>query len=425
MFRIIIYTLILGSLFIPRISLAGIWIGLDDILIITIGTIFILLKYKKILTLCIPLYPIIIFIIIYIPIGILQSYSYLNDIIIGTEIWQHIKRIITFLIFAYIGKYENEKILKKTIYIFLIVLILYQLIGLLQIISGNIGIILSEIYSRTEKQLDIAMNTFGKRIFGIAGFSTAWGGFSGFSLFAIHGLFTLLTKNNKSEKTIILKPIVSFSLVLCIINIYYSGSRSAIIASFIAIVFYLLLTLKEKPFFLIKKTPIIILISLGMTYFIIKNIDNFEFIIYRFSQLSETGGGGRDNQVTLALTLINTLYEWTLGISNNVQRTLGISHGIEIEYINILVNYGVIGLILLYSSLLILYFSLNKYKYNINYLNIYISGKAIIILYLVFSAGYFFFAELIVGTIPWAYFGLIYGFSYNLKNKISIKNPTL
>ena len=78
---------------------------------------------------------------------------------------------------------------------------------------------------------------------------------------------------------------------------------------------------------------------------------------------------------------------------------------------NLFVNYGAFGIFLLYSVFLILMFM--TYRCCRRRKNIFpaIIMSAVVFYYLVFSFGYFFYAEPIVGGIAWLFFGSVYGYA--------------
>jgi hypothetical protein len=142
---------------------------------------------------------------------------------------------------------------------------------------------------------------------------------------------------------------------------------------------------------------------------------NLEFTIYRFEMLSETAGGGRGEQLTIGLSLIDDPLKFLFGVSNVVQRNLGVTWGIESEPVNIFVNYGFLGFCMVYTSLILVLNNIRKKVRcittgRVGYLQILwkslLSG---LIGMVVFSFGYFFYGEVIVGVFAWLIMGYVSG----------------
>lgn len=393
------------------------WVGLDDFILMTIVPLVLSMRFGKVSKLSVVILPLLIFIVVFVPLGMVQALSYLDDARLPTEIWQHIKRASAFLLFAYVARYEPLKNVKNISVLFIFALLGYQTIGFLQVFGGGVGEELSGIYARTEAQLEDATRETATRIFGVAGLSTSWGAFSIFSFFALLGLMGLSNKllftSNRFWSAFVMFLAVSLSLI----NLFYSGSRGALIAAAISIVFFVFIYSCAKPVRFLVVIPLSVCVIALFLIFVSRNIEAFKFIIYRFEVLIESQGGGRVDQILSALSLLDLPYEYVVGVSNQVQRQFAISHGVEIEFINILVSYGIFGFLLLYLQLSMLFFGFSvKKRSPENHLKVVsISAQSIIVMYLVFSFGYFFYAELIVGVLPWAYFGLVYGLIKRVK----------
>lgn len=409
--------LVIFALFIPRITVGNTWVGLDDFMLMTIVPLVLSMRFGKVSKLSVIILPLLIFIILFIPLGMIQGLSYLDDARLPTEIWQHIKRASAFLLFAYVARYEPLKNVKTISTLFIFALLGYQTIGFLQVFGGGFGEELSAMYARTEAQLEDATRETATRIFGVAGLSTSWGAFSIFSLFALLGLMSLSNKLLFTSNRMMSFFLIFLAIVLSLVNLFYSGSRGALIAAAISIVFFVFIYSCAKPARFLVVIPVSICALALLLIFVWRNIETFRFVIYRFEVLVESQGGGRVDQILSALSLLDFPYEYAVGVSNQVQRQFAVSHGVEIEFINILVSYGIIGFLLLYLQLSMLFFGVSvKKRSPENHLKIAsISVQSIIVMYLLFSFGYFFYAELIVGVLPWAYFGLVYGLIKRVK----------
>jgi len=417
----IFFVLLLFSNLVPRLNIAGVRVGVEDVLTLLSLLLFINLfidnirhnKSVALITL-----PLCIFVGIFMMYGMLQSLSYLGEVKVPSELWQYIKRIICFLIatIALLNATEQQK--SNFVSLVLIAIFIYLFIGILQIVGFEA---LSEVYGRTDKQISTALyNNHQQRIYSIAGFSTAWGGVSVFMFFVTFGLVSLKKMYAQPSRVLLFASYLIY--VMAIINIIASGSRGAWISTFFGLVlFYFLMipSLKWKSF-------AIALFSLFLLYVVFFTLNTYfpeklEFMLYRFNLLGDTGGGGRDSQIDVGLGLLTTWYEWLAGISNANQRVFGQSFGIESEPFNIFVNYGLIGSVLIYLTivnLICVYNSLFNKPSLLGYNRLlYASIVSAILSYILFSFGYFYFAELIVGTFSWVVFGVLVGAGLTINRK--------
>ncbi|WP_165389132.1 hypothetical protein [Pseudoalteromonas rubra] len=411
----------------PRVTIAGLWLGIDDILpLLSIPLVFFFYASQRrylgpSYNLVMPLF---IFVVSFAVYGALQGVVYLNLLKIPTELWQYLKRAICFLIAA-ITMYHLP--LKKKILVVNVLLgasFLCLFIGILQLFKIEV---VTSIYGRSDAQISNAMNDNAyQRVYSIAGFSTSWGGMSLFIFYAAVALLTLrltLQQNLQiKNKQAIFLMLMFF--ILCLINVISSGSRGAMIAfvvSFTLFLFLLSFRIGAKSIFVLPLICCLLLVVgyVGSTHF----DEKIAFIIYRFEALSESAGGGRDLQVLNGLALLSSWYEWPMGVSNAVQRSFNSSWGIESEPFNILVNYGVIGFSLVYSSLLIILLKLRKLflkSESATFENkvIYTSVFCGVFGYVLFSLGFFYFAELIVGVYSWLVYGVLIGAGLAMRNKV-------
>lgn len=403
--------LLLGTL-IPRLTIGGTWVGVDDVIALIsiplLGSLFFKnVSQNRLILLAIM--PLCLFVLIFFFYGMLQSFSYLGIIKFPSELWQYIKRIVCFLIAlnVFYGMTNKEK--AGAINFFLLVIFTCLIIGLLQFLGVEF---LTTLYGRTDVQINNGLySNHQQRVYSIAGHPTSWGGISVFMFFSIIALGSL--KKIYGDISFLLWIFISFTLLISIFNIFSSGSRGAWISFCIGLIsLYLLMlpALKWKNLLIIPFFAFIILIFIYIlnTFF----EERAAFMVYRFSVLTETAGGGRDQQVKLGLSLLSTWYEFLAGVSNVTQRTFGQSFGIESEPFNILVNYGVIGFTLVYLTMFNIIYVLKKLfniHANIYSKLVYASTASAIFSYLLFSIGYFYFAELIVGTFSWLIFGAFLG----------------
>lgn len=175
----------------------------------------------------------------------------------------------------------------------------------------------------------------------------------------------------------------------------------------------------EQTISIRRKISAILLIILALSITVVSIADRLQMMLYRFEVLIEKSGGSRLEQVIAGLNLIDSPVKLITGIGNAAQRALGVHHGIEVEPIYLLVNYGVLGLAVL-MLILILIFIVGRKLSSLDEGEICIFGFAVLgslIVYITFSCGYFFFQELIVGGIPWLLYGMALGIYSNLKRK--------
>ena len=402
--------LVLVSLFIPRLTFSGVWVGLEDLTILVLGSLAVLVKTQRMTHLTKPLLPIVIFVSIFAFVGTAQTLSYTGNLSVPTELWQYVKRGIAFLMFAYVGEFSREQSVKRIGFLFVLVLLGYQAIGFLQIVGGQFGDQISGMYARTDQQLRLATQSTNNRIFGVSGHSNSWGAFSAFSLFAIYGVLSFL-RNVRYVKSVSYYLLLTIGVVLCLVNVYYSRSRGSMLAISFSILYFLFVLVSYKPARVAIYVPFSFLAVAFLYWFVSENIAVFDFIIYRFEVLIEKSGGGRVDQILSAIRLLELPHEYIFGVSNRVQRFFAVSHGVEVEFVNILVSYGALGFFLLYFQLFLLFILFRgKPKLDGSGLSsLKVSARAMILMYVIFSFGYFFYAELIVGVMPWAFFGLVYG----------------
>ena len=407
------FTLLLIGVFIPRLTIGGTWIGVDDIIaLISIpllgGLFFYNVSRNKLISIAIM--PLCVFVLFFLFYGMLQSYSYLGTVRLPSELWQYIKRIVCFLIALNLFHHMADRERVRAINFFLLVILTCLMIGLLQFLGVEF---LTTLYGRTDAQINSGLYTnHQQRVYSVAGFSTAWGGLATFMFFATIGLASLKKIYGGISRFYVL--IIFLIYILAIFNVFSSGSRGAWISfGFCLCLLYFLMfvPLGLKNF---KIIPLAIFLLL-LLFFIVNTYfyERLEFMLFRFEVFGETAGGGRGEQVSAGIDLLNTWYEWLAGVSNVTQRTFGQSFGIESEPFNILVNYGVIGFTLVYLTIFNLIFILRK-LYNLDdcclYTKlVYVSSFSAILSYMLFSIGYFYFAELIVGTFSWLIFGAFIG----------------
>jgi len=351
--------------------------------------------------------------------GIVSNYDYFEKFYFPSEMWQYVKRMAYFAVAYY---YSRGKIVtsKQFFKILILTLLIIEFVGIIQIFNSSLGSILSAVYARTLYQLIhlVERSYATKRVFGVAGFSSAWGAFSVFAFcVSVASCFLKIKKRDSNSLWVIISTLV---VVISLLNIWFAGSRGAILALLCVIVvlflYFLLIAWKYNKNF-VKIPSIFFLLSVFVwCYFHFFDQGRLDSIIYRFDVLHLTSGGGRVDQILQALSLLTGPYELIFGVGNLVQRTYGVSFGTESEPFFLLVNYGLTGLFLRYLLLLYIikhaFGILRKYPYGYEY-QLALATIISIIGYSIFSMTYFFFHELYVGTMPWLLFGWVHGLPQN------------
>lgn len=394
--------LTLISILIPGIKLGGTVLHLDDF--IALGTLILTLyivRNIKNLGWAPQVLATTMLVLVAFDIGksIAVSWDIFGRIITPTEMWQYVKRFLLFWLTVYaIGNIRHEETIKKIMYgVFFISLV----IGILQFFGVSF---LAEIYSRTDVQLyNLNKSMSSIRVVGVAGNSNAWGILCCF-------IFVLATCEARVSRGLT-KLFFTSMCLLALFNIFFSGSRTVILMGLLLILWVAFSTL----FSLLKKGNLIAVIFsisfvVGLVYILSNTsiVERVEFIIYRFSVLLDTGGGGRLDQIKFTLSLLSSPDLILGGLSNAGQRFMGIPWGIEVEPINVLVNYGAIGfffryIIVIYFFLLAL-ITLNSKSYGKESKQVYLA----ILIYMFSSVSAFFWAEMTVGCIPWIFFAMWY-----------------
>lgn len=410
-----LFFLAVVSVLVPRQSLGGLSLGVDDALT-PIGFIWVnILWIRKqwrlpgsglgliVITFAY-------FIVIFTFFGFLNPWVYQVDFKLPTELWQYLKRVTFFLIgfyFVFLKISNFEKATKLFIWVFLIALS----IGLLQYFNGGLGELLAKLYARTDHQLERLVNRSAdiSRVYGVSGFSTSWGGFSAFIFVFFSSLF--LSKMLSWRYSFFLPLIILTALL----NVVFSGSRVAMVAAFFGLSMILIVSLFDKTVGVGRKLSIIGVMTAGIYGLIYLMSDRLAFIIYRFDVLLDQSGGGRIEQIQSGLSLLNSPETWLFGVGNSVQRQSSISYGIEVEPIYLLVNYGLVGLLLLVGILFYLFFLSLKLCFHKSDKQLKFAGYALmssISVYMVFWLGYFFFQEIVVGLPFWLFSGSVLGLFY-------------
>jgi hypothetical protein len=435
----IVWYFLVFSILIPKITLGFLTLGTDDIVgLIALPYVLYLVFQRKFsnqikINHIIIVWSALIFCGLFF--GVFHALIQLQTIRIPTEMWQYFKRFVFFFLSI---KFIDSKWISvpKALQSFIWMLLILLIIGLVQTTNTPIGNLLSEIYVTEVVQLEALKDSdaAGARNYSVTGFSTSWGGLC-VLIVSIALAFLIHTVVPKGRRKLIFENRAMLLLILSLglLNILLSGSRGAILALgfvVIAVVFMLLFgqgTLKSKltKFFFITLT-----LAIGVGAIFNYMAEKIAFIQYRNEALLEAyeDGGNRFGDIEKAMTALSNPYWWTFGVSNAVQRALYVPYGVEVEPVYLLVNYGLLGIFLRYYILWLITrksFSMLKYTSDFGdktYKALGLSGILIIIGYLTFSVGYFFYQEAVVGCQPWIFFGIIVGIPFQSNNKLYVRN---
>lgn len=322
-----------------------------------------------------------------------------------TEYIQIFSRVFSFL-FMYRLFYDKFSSVVKVIKFISFIFIVCLIIGVSQI-NDILGLnsIFSELFSASENQHNKFMQGgVGVRIFGISGNPISWGGFS---LFLLIFFYTLTDNKTKF-----------IGVFLSLINIIFSVSKSAYLGLLISVLIFPLLKVfffKKNILFLFKSYfSILVLIGIILTPIIYLLGDNLNFILFRLNDFINSG-------LSSNIRWIQVLDSMSMMFSNPYSFYIGIGKPmvykflefVEIEFVYLLVTYGIVGLTLHYALLLFLMYYSVKSRKNVPRYSLFLILTTIA--YLSYSLGFYFFRELQVGLSFWIVNGIL--FSVISKNK--------
>jgi hypothetical protein len=340
--------------------------------------------------------------------GLASTAQYFGQAAFPTEMWQYVKRATFFYsAFLVISSHSSIEPAYKALAAMLLVACL---IGVAQIGSGAVPEFFSSLYARTDAQLEhlIGRELATRRTYGVAGHPVAWGGFGVFCA-AVALPFVLVGSTSLRQRGWHIAAIALF--VTATVNVLFAASRAAI-AAFVA-VFLLkgLLELSARRGGLRAFGKWLVWIALMMGAALYFALDRLALLAFRLLTLADQGGGGRVDQVSSGLALLDSPSAVLTGVGNAVQRSGSVSHGVEVEPIYLLVNYGIIGTLFRYGLLLAIGAMALRLVRDSRPWHSALGMSALLALcgYGVFSLGYFFFQELYVGVLPWLLFGMVAG----------------
>ena len=401
------------SLLVPRVGLGGYSLLLEDLLVMLIApVVFVgLLREGRSISSMPPYLKasalLIIFSILFFFIGAFQSSIVLGTQKLPTELWQMTKNGCVLYVVAYSFARMAER--QRINYLRFVCLVL--LVGLSVGIGQYLGFSsLSEIYARTEKQTQIAQQLIGRRVVGISGFAVSWGVFSAQA--AIFFMISWkLARMFRAKQPFYL---LAIAVLVALFNIISSGSRSVLVATSVVIVLMVLAQIFRGKWKAGINGVLGAIVCIVLWFvFVYMFTDQYDFLSYRFEVLSATAGGARVDQVIAGIGLLDSVQDVLFGISNAGQRMDGVSFGIEVEPVNLFVNYGLVGILMVYAAVyMIAVKSWQPYRRALvardeDWYDVIGLHLLIWLFSMIASTGYFILQELVTGSLLWIAAGVV------------------
>jgi hypothetical protein len=340
--------------------------------------------------------------------GLAATAQYFGQAAFPTEMWQYVKRA-TFFYTAFLVVSSHSS-LEPAYKALAATLLMACLIGIVQIGSGTVPDFLSSLYARTDAQLEhlVERELATRRTYGVAGHPVAWGGFSVFCA-AVALPFVLVSLKRLRQPVWHFTAIMLF--VTATVNVLFTASRAAIAAFFAVFLLKGLLEISARRGGLRAFGKWVVWIALMAGTALYFALDRLALLAFRLVTLADQRGGGRVDQVSSALALLDSPSAVLTGVGNAVQRSQSVSHGVEVEPVYLLVNYGIIGTLCRYGLLLTIAVMALRLVRDHRPWHSAVGMAALLAIcgYGVFSSGYFFFQELYVGVLPWLLFGMVAG----------------
>lgn len=353
--------------------------------------------------------------------GIFGPIYLLGNFNFPTEVIQYIARFLIFivLISVFYNSKTNEHVFLKY---FLIISIIAMSIAILQWIPWPGQEFFLRIYQQVNRDLfeRASLGLDITRVPGIARHATATGGLAAF-IFSI-SLVVILLKHKY-------RNIAMVAIILSVINLIMAQARGGMLAVFITgiFIYYIVGKDKRKVTKNLIKLSVLLLILYSILLYLYNRGTEFVVRIYDrwlrlFEQVEE--GGNRVAQIESALDLLNDPYTIFFGVSRGFQTY--IDFFMEVEFINVLVLYGVIGFVLQYGLVVFLFYyyyrNLSMVKNNQTVHTLTLASLVGLFSYQVFSIAYYFFREINVGLFPWVLFGITIGIIERYKLREKVKN---
>lgn len=409
------------SVLLPRIQVIGLSVGLDDLLGalgFAYGACWFIANWAMVRT-AVLRWLIFIWLLLFTH-GILSSLVAVYDVLghwtLPTEYWQYIKRCGFFAVMVVVV--ARQKIEVRTLMGWLCSTFIVALgFGLLQGAGVSAADSLATLYARTDSLLDLAIREQGiRRVFGVAGHPNAWSGFAACAFaFSLGGLLINDARDGARARSYLSLGALRASLILIAFaaaaNVFLSASRVGLLCLLMVILAAIVglaitgagSTRKYSTLLLLLFSPAVIAMSLFESRTL--------FLLYRLSVLMDTGGGARIDQIEQGMALVDGPDTLLLGVGNATQRALAVGHGIEVEPIYLLVNYGLIGVgirVLLLGLILYAGWRLACLRRG-DLARLGFATALCVVSSVGLMSGYFFFQEIVVGTTVWIIFGATVG----------------
>ncbi|WP_353894435.1 hypothetical protein PRVXH_001238 [Proteinivorax hydrogeniformans] len=345
------------------------------------------------------------------PIVLLDVFSFPNEVL------QYVTRFLVFV--GLIAIIYNSKISESYfIKIFSVVSLTAMAVGILQWIPWIGQEFMLRSYAMVDREIGISqVGTLVSRVPGIARHATSTGGLAAFIF--MFSLSMLLTKNRYWMFGIV-------GIVFSILNLIAAQARGGMLA--VAVTFMVIYFVdgisKRKIKANLLKMLLVITVVLSLLVFLYNQgnphvVQGYDRWGRLFDQIAD--GGNRYSQITRGLSLLDSPYTYIFGVSRGFQVLYGFM--LEVEFLNILVLYGLSGFVLQYGLVLFLlyyfYKNLRLVAKNNTIYTLTLASFSGLFSYQVFSTAYYFFREINVGLYPWVFFGITIGLIERYKRNIS------
>jgi len=417
---LLVLSLIIGSVLIPRFQFLNRSIGTDDLLCVPLVLLMPVIVFKEQTSVVTKLYVWFLLIIFTCLFSLIYGdYLFMGSISAPTEVHQYIKRFIFFgVTIECLKNIRNQETLRRIIILFSVIFIASMAVAILQIMGIEAMI---NLYSRGIEHTTLAQRQVGlSRTIGIAGISIGWGGFC--ILMLVH--FAALSFVGRGLIALGYSVIAGLASVLATMTF----SKSTVIALMfvLGLLSYLYITQPwEGPRAVnkLKRTGFVLIALIIVIAVVIHQIDNghLTFLYRRMSvglpiigqqALTENL---RYQEVIAALSgFKEEPLAFLFGLGKTYARAR--SGHVEVEFFYVLTAYGLIGVLLRYG--LMWHFVKQSWKMMRNERNYQLRYIAIVMFtatlaYLVFTIGFFFWQEIVVGTTYWIFAGIFWGMKCN------------
>lgn len=345
--------------------------------------------------------------------SLLGTVNNLGVFIFPTDSIQYIARLLILIFFidlTFHSKVSTNEFVKY----FLFFANIGMIVGILQWIPWYGREFFNKLYPFRDGTLQLSrLNSeiADIRIHGLAQHATSNGGLATLFFSFAFSIFKYYKKY---------KALAIILMILSIINVFASQARAgllALITSFL-VIYFLDAYISKKKLKITFKLIISLFISAVLFWILyIKGNTIIAKMVYRWTDLIQTKGGGRVQDIKYFIQLLDSLSDFLFGLSKPVVNLSDISYGVEVEAVNIFVTYGAVGFIVQYwlIAILLLYFlkkirtvSRTSLDSRLS-LSLLVASFVGLFSYQVFSIAYFFFREIRVGLFIWIIMGVAIG----------------